>query len=688
MNIYKLDIQNQLLHTVCYIFLTLLSIGCIPKDTFDFDEALITVDETEVVFPMAKAELRIIDLINKKDTGNIVYGIQEERGRQISFFYTDTLFSDHISDVVQVGTRAFNETFSLPSLALPDINTNTNIILGNILAGNPVDGTTPFPPFTFPFPITDQIALSNSNDFSFIDPSGGTLEVTISNTTESDLAFTLELENIGNVVFNIPTNNTETQTINLAGTTINNQITYTIANLSGPGSLGTLNYDDGLDIQFNFNNLTYQQAGIRFTEPIISNQQFIFNIDINNIEFYRLLLKTGKFNYNISNSLANGLDITYTLNLPDFIRNGQSITESLNVITPNGAVGSIELEDADVDLTNYTPAHSCFILDLTLSITPDNQIYIFNSNEVFNAHFEISNFTYQIFEGLIPQQTINLGRDTLRIGIFENTLNGGDFQLSDVDMSITVENGYGKEIGVSLSNPRFQNLDAIRSSLIVTPNPLIAMPATLNGNQIQPGNSDFMLTNVFDSFSIYPNLFYYDAFAVLGSNSTNASTVFTDESALRVITNITIPFRGRANDISGQSTFELNLSNIYDAIDSITESSLRIYANNAIPVDLKLQIFLLNISGVIEDSLFSEDLPVVAASQTNDQGITIANTILTIDVDIDLKDLLNSNQIQIRLRGLHENTNQEEFIFFDDDIIELKLGLKIKGNYTETINTN
>ena len=142
--------------------------------------------------------------------------------------------------------------------------------------------------------------------------------------------------------------------------------------------------------------------------------------------------------------------------------------------------------------------------------------------------------------------------------------------------------------------------------------------AAESGGIIYPTYANFPLnttnSNIKPMIENLPNKFGYSMQIItnpLGNVSGSNDFIYSDR-LLKATLKMEIPLSLVANNLTLADTLDLNISQ-NDGTQNIHEGTITLFANNGFPFDAKLQLYLLNESNVVTDSIFGYANTIVEA---------------------------------------------------------------------------
>ncbi|HTA26723.1 MAG TPA: hypothetical protein VK809_02965, partial [Bacteroidia bacterium] len=279
-----------------------------------------------------------------------------------------------------------------------------------------------------------------------------------------------------------------------------------------------------------------------------------------------------------------------------------------------------------------------------------------------------------------------------------NKIVAGSLSLQNVNVNLTLSNGFGVDASLILSqlssynshtNTTVNLTDAgvINSTINVnrateTHNPNAPVNPYVTNFALNPSNSNILawLDNLPTTVSYALNVTTDPLGNVSGFNDF-AYYGYGINSAI----NITIPLSLIANNLTLADTLAVNFAGSGSPTKQVKSGKLTIYASNGFPFSAGLQIFLLNQNNAVSDSLFIPSQTIMGGMVDPVTGkVTGAeNSVLTISLDaVHTQELFNTKNIILYARfnmGSSPSTYRKIYSYY-------QLGLKVVGNFDYQVN--
>lgn len=492
------------------------------------------------------------------------------------------------------------------------------------------------------FDVYDILARTNDSDLVVIDPNSGFIALVYKGGV-----FSLD----ANEVVELPPQNASFQ--------------------YGLNSQQTIDFNAGFSIQF------------QETEDLQFNPNF--GVRLTEIKFL-----AGSLNLAINSEFPT--DASIEISIPGLSQNGQSFQQTIN-LNYNGSTPitdnlNIDLTGMTLDLTQNTAGGFNNInieYDINLNANSSGTLV---GNESVDINFGLNNLSFEYARGDFGQQQVALDNDSIDIKIFGDVF-GGYFEFTDPTLKLEVVNTFGFPIELDI-----QNLISINTQTNVTTpillngfqNPfIINHPTTLGTSASTNLLLDRNNSNINELTTPSPKILTYD----LEGTSNPAGPVpnfdnfITNNSRFFINSELQLPLEGFAYGFYIQDTLEVDLT---DDIEEVESVMLRLNFTNGFPVDLDAQLWAVDSNfNYLDTLLVGADVRLVPSGIKNSDGRVTSPTNKITDITIDrnrIPNVFKAKYIIVRADGQTNNgTNPNPDIvkFFDDNKIEFRLGMQVKG---------
>lgn len=693
-SVHKIFIMTRFL----LITLIALSFTSCLKDKYDLQNLDTTGYHPGVAAPLVNTDLVLGDLISKVDTKYIA----PDNNNLLHLTYSSTLFSYNVADLIDVPAQNISQSFSLSNFSIPNINTSTSVTLGAVVANmsNPQKTTlqnangsnAPFPAIpaqsggSFNVP-----ALSGFNSATFYQ---GTLSLSITNNWPVQLSnVQIEIRNQGNNsligTFNYPSISalgSASQSINLAGKTMSSSVKMVIASFSSPGTLPAsvaIDLSDDLVMDISTANIGVLNAVAVLPSQQVLNQTIETNITMANGEqLNTIILKQGQISYDINYGVREDAQVTITL--PYVTKNGNPFSQVLNLnsnqVSATNISGSFDLSGYTFDLTgagnktNYLPAI------ITADVISSNTPVPIDTADAVTANITIDNIEFSYVDGYLGNQSIVVPLDTLDFSLFSKNL-GINVSLADPQITLKLKNSVGIPINGDLSalsvigeNGNTIPFTGIANPLVINSPGAVGQTATTN---IAINKNTSNITTVLTS---NPKSIIY---GLTGSTNPNGFAInfLTDSSSIDVSMEMDIPLYGSVSGFVIKDTIAFPA----EAFKNVHTATLRSIITNEFPIECGVQMYFLDGSHAMIDSLFASGYEQIVPSSTIDGNgeLVSASAPKTTDMSVDatmVEKLKAAKYIVVATTLATANNGTQAAKFYSTYKMNVKLGILAKVN--------
>jgi hypothetical protein len=340
------------------------------------------------------------------------------------------------------------------------------------------------------------------------------------------------------------------------------------------------------------------------------NQTVDFQVAATDQKLRFIDLKSGNLKMFISSTFKHNIRVTVTI--PSLTKNGVAFAKAYQ-LSSNGTTIPVPSTD-DVALSGYrldlSNGSSSGFNKMTYQIKTEVQTVgtSISATDRVKVTFSVDAPKFSYIEGYLGKFAAANHKDSVFIGIFDSKLAGQVF-IEDPKIRMTISNSFGVGARARISN-RIGKANYTADSVLIFKgadllNPL-DIPAAVRGLtaqklvEVNKSNS-----NVQGIFNPAPREILYNAIAEInGQSSTTALNNFAlDTSRIGVKGEVEIPFEGRTMEFysvhdSSEAKFPNN--------KNIENVQMNIYARNGFPAEVDAQVYFLNASDQVIDSIITE----------------------------------------------------------------------------------
>lgn len=651
--------------------------------------------ETALLAPLIKTKLSIHEI---SDDGKLT----SDSSGVVHLVYRSGLYNLAIDSFFEFSDTSLKNTFRIDSLSLFNSKFEYPLSLGTLArnAGPVGQLLLFFHGFTQIIPEIQPIAgapitISADTIFQTMTLESGTLDLSLYNGLPIDVTnvqYSLKNsknnEEIVSGVFPlIAAGATENRSIDLAGKTIEGQLTAQLVSLSSPGSKGVpvlIDTTNQVLARLQVSNLHPVTATALWPAQNLINDQYYFGLEGLPVELKESFIGAGKARIRLSSTLQDSVRFSYSLTTAT--KDGVPFQKSviLSPAPPGGVSQRIEEESLKGYRFDFSGENNdSFNLQFNhvlASIDSTGQIKTISKSDSIFVELAFENLHPDYARGYLNDTILGTGLSSEKLDVFEE-FKSGRLDVESALLSVEVAN----KIGVDL-NMNVKQLESINSKTGKTVSmtaqalqqPVYIPRATdaLNRPPIQPAvvhlNIDEKNSNIRDFITNLPDHIQYDIElqANPNGNVSNWNDFIYDGELLNVDLLLDIPLILTAEGLVLADT--VSLSNQGDNFEDVKEAVLHTFFKNDFPVDAKVQMFLLDEQGTAIDSLFPVSF-VMKAGVVDANGKVSQPTETKTDIFLDrqrVQNLLRFKKVFIKVQM--DSFPQTSFVkIFSDYVFDL-----------------
>ena len=263
---------------------------------------------------------------------------------------------------------------------------------------------------------------------------------------------------------------------------------------------------------------------------------------------------------------------------------------------------------------------SVFQMDYDLAvINSGNPVYPGDECAIRSSFLDMG--FYSLFGFIDPGEVV---RDSgvLDIPIYGDNPELTSLQLADPRINIYTENSLGIPFELELDSVIASSEDGTTETLVFYEGHPFVIPAPTIDQLGETAFGEFHINNQTSNFqdllNIAPSTISYKVKGQVGSQ--NPSHFLLDTSRFMAKAEVLLPLDLKIADYALSDTMDFEVGE--DGIDTALIKEVEVYLNtvNELPLQLGLQIYMLDENHLVLDSLFDENLPLLPASEVDQDG--------------------------------------------------------------------
>ena len=543
--------------------------------------------DVDLIFPIANSKIDIFDIINDSSIS-----IEQDNNDLVSLVYEKELLNIEIDSFININEIVGETSTKLDSLKFSRIVIRDTTTMGSLLNDLPF-GTTLFPngsSTTIPnlqnIITNDTVTIDASDYFETMTLSSGDLSLTIRNdfpTDLSNISFSLINSINQNIIGTfsyplIPSNTLQTQTVSIAGQTIDKDIIAILNNVDINESNGnvTIDYQDAILTKLVLENIRIFEATAYFPDQEITQklQEHIF--DLKGAQIHEIGIKEGSVSIFATSTITDTGRIVF--NIPSLTKNGIGFTTE-NIVPPtnNGQFAQFDFnfDNYTLDLTGKEnriggDTINTIYTELFSYIDSTGELVSLNQSDSFYYYTEF-NIIPEYAKGYLGRDTITFGPESIELDQF-NSILSGDIDFESVELNVNIENFIGADGQLTFFTLNSENtnngtianigIDENTGNNILNNNYLINQATLSNSSLPIISSSQSITTDANLLLDILPNkLNFSGEFILNNQNNINCNQFVYLDKIVNSNINIKLPLSILADKIVLQDTIEINNSN-------------------------------------------------------------------------------------------------------------------------------
>jgi hypothetical protein len=447
--------------------------------------------------------------------------------------------------------------------------------------------------------------------------------------------------------------------------------------------------DEKFSATFSLNSL--QVAEMNANGSTTMNVSTVMNFGPEDMEIDSILMKACGLFVGVESNLQH--DVNINLQFPDIKKDGADLQANLSLpfLGPSPVNANInrDLKGYKFDLTKSgDKAFSQLKLNVVITITKNINYPVNEDDEVtFRSEF-LYNEYHALYGYLGELDASPTSADTVHFDMFsavDGNSTTGTFSIEDPKFKLIISNSYGVPIRGIIDE--VASYSKVNGKIVATgiPNPLkIPRP---NKNQIGMVIKDsFKLnssnSNIKDLVSSIPEFLIYRTGVIINPPGTKERNFINFNSVLEFEVDVDVPLHGTADGfiLEHQVDFSTDIENV----EELESATLRLFVQNEFPIDVGLQVYFVDSTGKVLDSLITPYQLILKSALVGSDGKLIEAQSTTLDFVLDqarLKRIESATEARIRATlntYKPAGVPQPPVKFFSNYGINLKLGVEAK----------
>lgn len=395
--------------------------------------------------------------------------------------------------------------------------------------------------------------------------------------------------------------------------------------------------------------------------PLPANQM---NFMLDPTKLTRVVIRSGNLKMKVVNLLPQDVIFNYTINKAR--KNGVPFTASevVAMANPDSAIllRDFDLAGYDISLTGASGFQTNVLpYQLTPQISPDASAYNVTTGQMLmKMYTTFSNMKPEFVEGYFGSQAVTY-EDTATFNLLKQYV-GGTLDLQDIKLGLSMENSIGADIKATIKS--LKGVNSKTGNTVMLNHPIINMPLNIdravnygytNAPQYAPVVKNYPFTNATTNLAAFvsnlPDRIEYKVdlkVNPLGNVSGGKDFIYSD-AAIKINMDLDMPLAFKMGGLTLADTIDYDINAKEEDVDRYQGGNFKLFAANGFPLDARVQLYLIDESGMVMDSIFSTSLIAAAPVNANFKAIGQQNTLITFAVSTDKADkLVNTKRVVVK----------------------------------------
>lgn len=417
-----------------------------------------------------------------------------------------------------------------------------------------------------------------------------------------------------------------------------------------------------------------------FTGSVNDSSSNHFNYtDTSGAQLQHIKIKSGSLRFRLTSTYQQNISVQLTF--PNILNNGSPLVLSANIAYPNTTSdNSIDLSNYTIDLTNGNTTRNYVAYKINYAITGTGQPI--NVSDNISANIDISDIKYSFIDGTLGHYSIPIPHDTINVAVFNNTLTA-QIYLKNPKLHLTFANSLG--LGISAQFDSLYGLTNKGIYVNMNISPIAVGGATAVGNTDTSNYTvDSTNSTIQNIFNPAPNQVIYVGHIDINPGGGLPYNFITDNSTISLTADAELPAWFKIIEFSLQDTVKMLLPKDTNVLQ---RAEFKMLTTNAFPVYASIQLYFVDSSYNILDSLITPTNNLIPEAPVNASGIVTGSTTGTSDFIYD-HDRYHKMASKVRfgfIRGNLKSSGTNSVQIHSSDNINIKLGFRFLLNVSTSL---
>lgn len=430
-------------------------------------------------------------------------------------------------------------------------------------------------------------------------------------------------------------------------------------------------------------------ANASFQDTSTSAFTFPNNEELTSIDFSQ-----GILTISITNSLSH--DVSLTITIPSLQNSGVIYSDNLSAAANNTAITQANLSNYIMDLTQGSLGFNELLIYLDGTVSGSGAPI--NVADQVTLDFSLNGMDFDVIYGDLKYQQFDLDAEEITFNIFQNSSSAIDFQLTNPEIKLTIENSFGFSALIGMDSMYYEDLSGTfidnilydsssSGNLAAAPFyfPIISKPSSQGSSTTTVISMNANNSSIDQLINATPKQMISSPLVAINTDTTIVNDNYVlNSSELNMSTEITLPLEGYAGGWMMGDTlpFDFKVDELFSSETSINEAVIKFVTTNGWPVEVGFTLQLLDSSQNILSSIADEEM-IIESGVLDANGKVVTPTVKPTELFCDSNCVNNLNQTKYVIISVEANTsdytNQQAVKIYEDYKLGISMALLVSG---------
>ncbi|MEO0896263.1 MAG: hypothetical protein AAFY71_07695 [Bacteroidota bacterium] len=377
--------------------------------------------------------------------------------------------------------------------------------------------------------------------------------------------------------------------------------------------------------------------------------------------------KQGSLSISFQSATEAEFDVLVTI--PEFQENGLPLSQKFTYSSTGSYTETIDLSTFDLvlDEGNMSLAYQA-------TRRSDNQPI-----DLDNVEYSITNLSYNNIKGNFRRSSVADFTDSLQVD-FDESLQDIQFSIAEPSIKISVHSSLGVPLQIQASD--FGLYKEGESPIQIASENLrnginLFYPTVAEIGQTKTTNItiDYNNSDIEEALSTIPDGIFWSLGATVNPEDDSTFIGFlTDSSSVSVDVAVNVPFKGSLSGFEFSTDVEMDLEDL----DVADKAGIRLITENRIPIELGIQVYMMDENDQLIDSVFNGINTLLEAASVGDDGFVNGSGDNQIDMELNPQQwdhLVSSSKLRVKAKVQTTAEGTVPVQFSTDNSLSIKMGV-------------